>query len=123
MDIGINGNIAASASSASTVQARQPSPVAQPVEQVMAQTEAAVPQAGKVVSAEQLKQAVQEINSKMESLSRGLQFSVDEGSEQPIVKVIDRQTEEVIRQIPTEEALAIAESLDRMLGQLIEEKA
>ncbi len=123
MDIGINGNLAASASNTSVIQARQANPAAQPAEQVMVQTEAAVRQAEKVVPTEQVKQAVQEINSMMESLSRGLQFFVDEGSEQTVVKVIDKQTEEVIRQIPSEETLAIAKSLDQMLGRLIEEKA
>lgn len=123
MDIGITGNFAASAPNASTVHSQQPTAPPPPVDSVPVQTEHAVQQAASVPSSEQIKQAVQETNNMMQSLSRGLEFYVDESTEQTVVKVIDKQTEEVIRQIPSEEMLAIAESLDQMLGKLIKEKA
>jgi flagellar protein FlaG len=48
--------------------------------------------------------------------AQSLQFSIDEDSKDIVVKVIDQSTKEVVRQIPTEEALEIAKSLDKMRG-------
>jgi len=44
-------------------------------------------------------------------VSRSLQISVDGELERPIVTVLDANTEEVIRQIPSEEIVAIAKFL------------
>ncbi|MBS1186262.1 MAG: flagellar protein FlaG [Burkholderiaceae bacterium] len=87
------------------------------------QTTNAVRQAAASPSLDQVKQAVDTINQSMNALSRGLQFSVDKDSQRTVVKIVDQQTDEVIRQIPSEEALAIAKSLDQALGRLIKEKA
>lgn len=46
------------------------------------------------------------------SLGRDLQFEVDSDSGQTVVKVIDPETEEVVRQIPSEEAVERARSKD-----------
>lgn len=37
--------------------------------------------------------------------------------------MIDRQTKEVLRQMPSEEALAIAHALDKLQGLMIKQKA
>lgn len=91
--------------------------------QTATQMTSAVQQVATPPSMEQLKQAVDEINKSMDSLSRGLQFAIDEESHRPIVKVIDHQTQKIIRQIPSEEALALARSLDQLIGKLIDKKA
>ena len=67
--------------------------------------------------------AVDTINQAMKSLSNRIEFSVDEDSKRRIVKVIDPETREVIRQLPSEEALAIAKALDRLQGLLIDQHA
>jgi flagellar protein FlaG len=45
-----------------------------------------------------------------------LQFSIHEASGHVIVKVIDTETDEVIRQIPSEAILALAENAERLYG-------
>lgn len=60
---------------------------------------------------QQLDQAVSQINDYVQNVQRSLQFSIDEISGRNVVKVIDKQTEEVIRQIPTEEVLTIARTI------------
>lgn len=75
------------------------------------------------VSTEQVKQAAAAINTAIQSLSRGLQFSVDEDTHKTVVRVVDTQTNEVIRQMPSEEALAIAKALDKLQGLLLRQKA
>ena len=40
-----------------------------------------------------------------------------------MVKVIDRETEDIIRQIPSQEMLDLAKALDKLQGLLIRQKA
>ncbi len=67
--------------------------------------------------------AVDNINQAMRSLSQGLEFSIDDDSKRMVVKVVDQQTGDVIRQVPTVEALEIAKALDRVQGLLIRQQA
>jgi flagellar protein FlaG len=125
MDIGALGNTAANVQKSADYQ--QPNPVL-PNANVTAkpapvQTVDAVQRSAPAPSMAQVKQAVQDINQSMRSLSQGLEFSIDTDSKQTIVKVIDPQTKEVIRQMPSQEALEIAKALDQVLGKLIREKA
>jgi flagellar protein FlaG len=51
--------------------------------------------------------------------AQSLEFSIDDDSNRTIVKVIDQSTKEVLRQIPTPEALQIAKSIDARSGGLL----
>ncbi len=59
----------------------------------------------------ELGQAVDELNGFVQSVQRQLQFRVDDTTGRTVVKVIDRETDEVIRQIPPEEVLRLAQYL------------
>ena len=72
---------------------------------------------------EKVKQAVQNINKSLQSMSRDLEFSVDSDSNRTIVKVVDSTTKEVIRQIPSQEAIEISKALDTVRGLLIKQQA
>jgi flagellar protein FlaG len=74
-------------------------------------------------SREQVAAAVKHINASMPAAAQSLEFSIDEDSKETIVKIVDQNTKEVVRQIPSVEALAIAKSLDKMMGLLINQKA
>lgn len=87
------------------------------------QTVNAVQQPASVPSMSQTNEALKQINDTMKKLSQDLEFTLDEDSERPVVKVVDQQTKEIIRQIPTQEALEIAKALDRVQGLLIRQKA
>ena len=71
----------------------------------------------------ELTQAVQAINSYVQNLRRDLQFTVDEATDRTVITVIDSETQEVIRQIPSEEVLALARSLERTQGLLLKAQA
>jgi len=74
----------------------------------------------------QLQKAVQNLRDAVEPLARDLRFSVDKDTGQTVVKIIDSSTDDVIRQIPSEEALAIAKELGeytKSLGVLVTQKA
>ncbi len=72
---------------------------------------------------EQIKQAVQKIQGVVDNLAQSLLFSIDEETGKTIIKVMDAHTEEIIRQIPTEEAIEIARTLDKAQGLLFNGKA
>lgn len=71
------------------------------------------------VDAEELQQAVKEIAASMNLMQKGLAFNIDEDSGKQVVKVIDEQTGDLIRQIPNEEALEIAKKLSEVAGLLM----
>jgi len=56
--------------------------------------------------------AVQDINDHIQTAHRELLFSIDKDSGQTVIKVMDMDTKEVIRQIPNEEALKFARMLE-----------
>ena len=53
------------------------------------------------------------MNDFVQTVQRDLQFEVDNELGQTIVKVVDQQTQEVIRQMPDEVALRLAEKLQQ----------
>jgi flagellar protein FlaG len=71
----------------------------------------------------QVEQAVREVNASLQSRSVGLQFEVDQDTDKLIVKVVDRASGEVIRQIPTEEVVRIARVLGKAPGLLVSQSA
>ncbi len=50
----------------------------------------------------------------------GLRFSVHETTGRTVIRVVDRETEDLIREIPPEEFLNIAAKLDEMIGILFD---
>ncbi len=71
----------------------------------------------------QVAQAVREVNASLQSRSVGLRFETDEETDKLIVKVVDRASGEVIRQIPSEEVVRIARVLGKAPGLLVSESA
>ncbi|MDX1635893.1 MAG: flagellar protein FlaG [Marinobacter sp.] len=57
--------------------------------------------------------AVSQLNDFVQNVQRDLQFEVDNEKGQTIVRVVDQSTQEVIRQIPDEVALRLAEKLQQ----------
>ena len=79
------------------------------------------------IAAEALDAAVSQINDYVQNLERSLSFTVDEGSGRTVVTVRDSESEEIIRQFPSEETLKLAavieELQDKKEGILLQEKA
>jgi len=72
---------------------------------------------------EQVQQAVEQIQRVVSLVAQNLLFSVDKGTGKTVIRVVDSQTKEVVRQIPTEEVLSIARALDQMQGLLFNRTA
>lgn len=74
--------------------------------------------------AKQVKSAVEKLNEFIKtSSSSNLQFSVDEESGIRVIKVVDPETKEIIRQMPSKEVVEIAKAVGKLQGMLIKQTA
>lgn len=75
------------------------------------------------MTAEEMQAVVDKLNEFMHNGQRNLNFSVDSETDATVVKVMDSETQEVIRQFPSEEALKLAKHLDGMMGLIFNDHA
>ncbi|MBK9441999.1 MAG: flagellar protein FlaG [Comamonadaceae bacterium] len=64
-----------------------------------------------VLTTDDLKKISQQMQQKVASMSPELRFSVDQDSGRTVIKVTDRSTDKLVRQIPTDEALQISKDM------------
>ncbi|MVW76272.1 flagellar protein FlaG [Pseudomonas xionganensis] len=74
-------------------------------------------------SREEVEAAVATIQDFVQSVRRSLNFSLEEGSGRVVVKVTDAGSGDIIRQIPSEEALQLAENLSEVRSLLFKAEA
>ncbi len=72
---------------------------------------------------EAVDQAAHRIEQFVQSVGRSMSFSVDASSGQRILRVVDSQSGEVIRQIPAEETLRVARAVEYMQSMLVNQRA
>lgn len=72
----------------------------------------------KALDKDQLQEAVDVMNQAVIMDKRSLSFSVDDLSGRSIIMVKDIQTEQLIRQIPTEEILKVAQDIKRLQDEM-----
>ncbi|MBN2872547.1 MAG: flagellar protein FlaG [Halothiobacillaceae bacterium] len=72
---------------------------------------------------EALEARLAELQELVQSRQRDLSFSVDDASGRTVVKVINARTDEVVRQIPSEEILSIARRIENGEGGMLELEA
>ncbi|MCE2949236.1 MAG: flagellar protein FlaG [Betaproteobacteria bacterium] len=70
-----------------------------------------------------VKAAVEASNRVVQLLQSKIEFVTDDSSGRMVIKVFDSSSNELIRQIPSEEMLAISRALDRMQGLLVKSEA
>ncbi len=74
-------------------------------------------------TASRLQEVVDKLNLGNSSISRSLRFQFDDEANTSVIQVYDRETEQLIRQIPSEEALNRLRRADGDIFQLIEVEA
>ena len=67
------------------------------------------------VSADDVKAAVEQMKDFAQVMSRQLQFDVDDDSGRTVVRVLDKDSGDIIRQIPSEEVLALARHMRELM--------
>jgi len=73
-------------------------------------------------NAQRIESAVKRANNTMRMTKTSCQFQYHEETNRVSIKVIDKDTEEVIREIPSEEALELIQRMWEMAGILVDEK-
>jgi len=68
---------------------------------------------------EQLKQVAADLTDMVAMMQKGLKFSVDDDSGKQVIKVQDIESGDIIRQIPSEEALKLAQKISEVSGVLM----
>jgi len=66
----------------------------------------------------EVKDNLEKLNEYIPVTSTNLKFEFDYGGDLPIIKVLDKSNDEVIREIPTEEFREIAKALDEFADKL-----
>lgn len=78
---------------------------------------------GAVLQNKQAHEVLESINHTFEMLEIGLQFEIDSDYKDVIVKVVDKESGNVIRQIPSEAMVRVAKEIDKLKGLLVEQTA
>jgi flagellar protein FlaG len=74
------------------------------------------------VKPEELQKLIEEVRRKFDMLSKYLKIDIDQELEMPVVKIMERDTNRVIRQIPPDYLLELMKRIDQLLGLLVERK-
>ena len=72
---------------------------------------------------EVVEKAAREIQAFVQKMGRNLNFSVDETTGYHVVRVVNPDTGELVRQLPSEELLKIARDFERMNNVLVSQRA
>lgn len=76
-----------------------------------------------VEAAADIRRAIGELTEVLRTTSISLRFEIDDVTNRVVTKVIDKETGELIRQMPTEEVLRFARALDRLQGVFVRQAA
>lgn len=71
---------------------------------------------------ERIRSAVKRANSTMKTTKTRCEFSYHEDTNRVSITIYDKDTEEVIREIPSEETLELIQKMYEMAGILVDEK-
>lgn len=74
-------------------------------------------QSGATPAHQRLASTVDNLNQHMRAYNTNLQFEMDDTYQQVVVRIVDRDTHEVVRQIPSETTLALAKFFDDLAAQ------
>lgn len=118
----IGGSASASAPPLASVNTRAAAPA--PESQITLISGAKAVQSTKATpGTEEVRDAIKKIEQVVSPAAQDLRFSIDEETGITVVKLIDTQTQTVLRQIPTLEVIEISKALDKLQGLLVREKA
>jgi flagellar protein FlaG len=74
------------------------------------------------LTATQLDKVAQQLQDLVGDLNRNIEFSVDEDSGRDVIKVIDKDSGDLLKQYPSEEVLTLVSKLSDMVGGLVDTK-
>ena len=81
-----------------------------------------IPSAREEIPREEVEKAAEKLNRLMGIIDKRLEFRVDEKSQRVVVKIIDKQNNEVLDEIPSQRALDILNSFSEMIGLMFDKR-
>ena len=104
-------------------QARGPGPVTPAAKPAIdpAHSPQAAP-AGLAASESEVDAAIHAANQQVQTVATNLKFEKDSTSGKLVVRVVDSETQQILRQMPSEEMLAMSKALDRLQGLMVRHK-
>jgi len=79
-------------------------------------------QESRSVKSEDLQKLLEELKRKFDMLSKYLKINIDPELEIPVAKIVEKDTNRVIRQIPPDYLLDLMKRIDQMLGILLKKE-
>ncbi|NDY72644.1 hypothetical protein DO021_13680 [Desulfobacter hydrogenophilus] len=77
---------------------------------------------GQQMSTEEVKEMVESFQEMSETIQTKLSFSVDEENNEIVVKIFDKESEELLRQFPSDEMLSLQNKMSDLAGFLFDQK-
>jgi flagellar protein FlaG len=74
------------------------------------------------LTSQQLDKVAQQLQDFVGDLNRNIEFSVDEDSGRDVIKVIDKDSGDLLKQYPSEEVLTLVSKLSDMVGGFVDAK-
>ena len=78
---------------------------------------------GQQMTTEEVKEVIESFQEMSETIQTKLSFSVDEENNEIVVRIFDKESEELIRQFPSEEMLSLQGKMSDLAGFLFDQKA
>ena len=75
------------------------------------------------MSTEEVKEVVESFQEMSETIQTKLSFSVDEENNEIVVKIFDKESEDLIRQFPSDEMLSLQDKMSDLAGFLFDQQA
>lgn len=91
-------------------------------DQVVAQVKGAKATEQSKISPDEVKQVVENLNTYVKLMKSNVTFAVDKDSGGVVISVSEAETQKLIRQIPSEEALKLLKRMNTAIGLIFNEK-
>ena len=93
-----------------------------PAEQIAKQQQEELKNSLQKLDKKQLEDLFKDIKEKFDYMNKYLKIEIDKDLHEPVIKIMDKQTNKVIRQIPPEYVLELAKRIDELVGLLIKKE-
>lgn len=123
MDISAIGGLSQSGAAARPVRADSAQQIDSMRTATLVQAGKPLPDSQQAQGREPMEEVVSSIKAFAQSIQRNLDFSLDDSTGRVVVKVTDAVSGDVIRQIPSEDALRLAESMEAVRSLLFKVEA
>jgi flagellar protein FlaG len=74
------------------------------------------------LTSDEIQELIGELNDVMKIMNTKISFSIDTETNRPIIQVLDKETGELIRQIPPEELMRVSQRMSDVLGVLFDDR-